>query len=175
MRRIITLWIVAIAACGKPAAQSSAREDSQPAPSHDQPVAAGGANEEAPAPTPEPPPADAATPAAPTTPATPARPNPAEPAKPSRPAPAKPDTAKPADPAPTGNSGNETLPGQTEKCTADGKCAAGLTCKTYYGIAGPRGPKFTSCEIPCSGKASSCPKGQSCTTIADGPGQVCRP
>src|SRR5688572_7455238 len=141
MRRIITLWIVAIAACGKPAAQSGAREDSEPAPAHEQPVAAGGADEPhqdqaAPAPTPEPAPADAATPAAP------AKANPAEPAKPSSPPPAKPDKAKPADPAPTGGDGKEQLPGQTEKCTADGKCAAGLTCKTYYGIAGARGPKF---------------------------------
>jgi eight-cysteine-cluster-containing protein len=56
----------------------------------------------------------------------------------------------------------------------DGKCARGLTCVTYLGIAGARGPKFTSCEIPCKG-GDKCPAGQICVTIADGPGQVCRP
>jgi hypothetical protein len=59
----------------------------------------------------------------------------------------------------------------------DGKCAAGLQCITYYGIAGPSGPKFTSCENTCdpvSGKPR-CPAGLNCVTIADGPGSVCRP
>jgi len=55
----------------------------------------------------------------------------------------------------------------------DGKCAPGLSCVTYYGIAGPRGPEFTSCEITCRG--DKCPEGQMCVTIADGPGRVCRP
>ena len=65
---------------------------------------------------------------------------------------------------------------QGETCE-DGKCAAGLQCITYYGIAGPSGPKFTSCEIRCdvvSGKPH-CPTGQNCVTISDGPGSVCRP
>jgi len=44
---------------------------------------------------------------------------------------------------------------------------------TYYGIAGPQGPAFTSCENKCSG-GQACPGGTKCTTIADGPGQVCR-
>lgn len=52
-------------------------------------------------------------------------------------------------------------------------CEDDLTCVEYYGIAGPSGPKFTSCEIPCVDD-TSCPEGQTCTTIADGPGQVCR-
>jgi hypothetical protein len=60
---------------------------------------------------------------------------------------------------------------QGQECPA-GKCAKGLTCVKYYGVAGTSGPQFTSCEIPCSG---GCPSGQSCTMIADGPGQVCRP
>ncbi len=64
------------------------------------------------------------------------------------------------------------LPKQGAKCP-DGKCAEGLTCVEYYGVAGPSGPKFTSCEIPCP--KGNCPEGQSCTTIADGPGKVCRP
>src|SRR5262249_41845664 len=55
----------------------------------------------------------------------------------------------------------------------DGKCAAGLTCVSYYGIAGPRGPKFTSCEVPCQGPAAKCPDGQVCVTVADGPGRRC--
>jgi hypothetical protein len=66
--------------------------------------------------------------------------------------------------------------GQSETCD-DGKCARGLQCVTYYGFAGAAGPKFASCEIRCdvaSGKPA-CPSGQSCITISDGPGSVCRP
>jgi eight-cysteine-cluster-containing protein len=63
---------------------------------------------------------------------------------------------------------------QGMKCD-DGKCAEGLSCVSYYGIAGPSGPKFTSCEIPCPLPESTCPDGQTCITIADGPGRVCRP
>lgn len=63
-------------------------------------------------------------------------------------------------------------PKQGQTCPA-GTCAAGLECVEYYGIAGPRGPKFTSCEIRCGG-GKPCPSGQRCITIADGPGQVCR-
>ena len=59
-------------------------------------------------------------------------------------------------------------------CCNGGLCADGLQCIEYYGFAGPRGPKFSSCEIPCSGKSNKCPKGHHCTTIADGPGAVCR-
>lgn len=67
-------------------------------------------------------------------------------------------------------------PKQGEPCDANGKCARGLTCVRYYGVAGARGPQMASCEIPCvAGKSKGhCPKGQACTTIADGPGQVCR-
>lgn len=65
-------------------------------------------------------------------------------------------------------------PKQGEPCDANGKCAKGLTCLKYYGIAGPRGPQMTSCEIPCR-HGGACPAGQACTTIADGPGAVCRP
>lgn len=51
-------------------------------------------------------------------------------------------------------------------------CAEGETCIEYYGVAGPRGPKFQTCGIPCpSGK---CPAGKKCVTIADGPGPVCQ-
>jgi hypothetical protein len=65
------------------------------------------------------------------------------------------------------------LPVQAEPCP-DGRCAAGLSCLKYYGFAGPRGGELTSCEIRCGG-GGACPGGQKCTTIADGPGQICRP
>jgi hypothetical protein len=73
---------------------------------------------------------------------------------------------------PGGSATGDSLPGQGQAC-AEGKCAAGLSCVEYYGIAGPRGPKFSSCEIRCGG-GGKCPGGQTCVTIADGPGQVCR-
>ena len=47
-------------------------------------------------------------------------------------------------------------------------------CIEFYGIAGPAGPKLSSCEIPCDKPGAQCPHGQKCVTIADGPGQVCR-
>jgi hypothetical protein len=62
---------------------------------------------------------------------------------------------------------------QGEPCDADGTCASGLTCVHFRGVAGTHGPLLSSCEIQC-GK-SECPKGQTCKTIYDGPGQVCRP
>lgn len=75
-------------------------------------------------------------------------------------------TDLPVPPVPTG--------GAQGKACENGKCADGLECIEYFGIAGPRGPKFTSCEIRCS-KDQPCKKPQRCATIADGPGQVCRP
>ena len=65
-------------------------------------------------------------------------------------------------------------PAQGQPCGDGGRCAKGLTCVEYYGIAGPRGPRMGSCEIRCPG-GKGCPAGQICTTISDGPGQVCRP
>jgi len=55
-------------------------------------------------------------------------------------------------------------------------CTAPRECVSYYGIAGPSGPKFHTCEIPCKrgSGAAGCPKGTKCVTIADGPGDVCR-
>ena len=56
-------------------------------------------------------------------------------------------------------------------------CQPPRVCLEYFGIAGPNGPKFVSCEIPCdpaSKKKDACPEGMSCATIADGPGSVCR-
>jgi hypothetical protein len=59
-----------------------------------------------------------------------------------------------------------------EKCGANDACGEG-TCVTYFGIAGPRGPQFKTCEIKCT-KTTKCPTGTSCGIVADGPGQVCR-
>lgn len=67
--------------------------------------------------------------------------------------------------------GQASIP-QGQSCAELGsQCEAGTTCLSYYGIAGASGPLFKTCEIPCNGQ---CPAGQSCVTIADGPGQVCR-
>jgi hypothetical protein len=60
-----------------------------------------------------------------------------------------------------------------ERCGAGDACADGLTCISYYGIAGARGPAFNSCEIRCAGE-KSCPNGTTCMTVSDGPGRVCR-
>jgi hypothetical protein len=65
----------------------------------------------------------------------------------------------------------ETARGQ--KCGENDSCPTGLECVKYYGIAGPKGPQFTSCETKCS-DGNACPSGLKCTTIADGPGAVCR-
>lgn len=65
-------------------------------------------------------------------------------------------------------------PKQGEACDANGRCAPGLTCLHYRGIAGARGPELSSCEIPCA-HGERCPAGQACATLADGPGPVCRP
>jgi hypothetical protein len=59
-----------------------------------------------------------------------------------------------------------------EPCGPKDACGEG-SCVSYYGIAGPRGPEFKSCEIRCNPQGS-CGGGRQCITIADGPGQVCR-
>lgn len=61
-----------------------------------------------------------------------------------------------------------------EESCATVLCEPPKVCIEYYGIAGPSGPKFVSCEIRCS-EDKDCPEDQQCVTIADGPGQVCRP
>ena len=93
---------------------------------------------------------------------------------PAAPPPPATDDTKPADtPTPTANAlPADAAAAQCKPCT-DGACPAPLACVEYYGIAGRNGPTFTSCEVRCSDGAT-CPDGQSCTTIADGPGQVCR-
>ncbi len=97
------------------------------------------------------------------------------------PTPDQPDETPPGDPddstdAPDeGDSGDgdKPMPAQGQPCP-EGACADGLTCISYYGIAGSKGPKFTSCERPCAANLQPCPDGQRCVVIADGPGQVCR-
>jgi hypothetical protein len=101
-----------------------------------------------------------------------------------QPDPATPPPAAPApDPAPgSGSDGSGATPAPAqgsaagpkigEPCAANDVCGEG-SCVTYYGIAGPRGPAFKSCEMKCDGK-EGCPDGRKCITIADGPGQVCR-
>jgi hypothetical protein len=65
--------------------------------------------------------------------------------------------------------------GQGQSCASPTQqCATGLSCESYYGIAGASGPQFKTCEIPCSAQGALCPLGQSCVTVADGPGQVCQ-
>jgi hypothetical protein len=54
------------------------------------------------------------------------------------------------------------------------QCATGLSCVSYFGIAGGSGPEFKTCEIPCAQPGAVCPSGQACVTVADGPGQVCQ-
>ncbi|MCA9697168.1 MAG: hypothetical protein KC431_06565 [Myxococcales bacterium] len=65
--------------------------------------------------------------------------------------------------------------GGTVDCNGE-PCAAPKQCLTYYGIAGPSGPAFHACELPCTrkGKSDDCPEGTRCITVADGPGDVCR-
>jgi hypothetical protein len=127
-----------------------------------------------------------APPPAPSQPA-PTQPAPTQPA-PTQPAPTEPAPTQPAPPTqgppPTQGSGSGTTaepapnwpkgtPGIGETCGPNDTCGKGLTCVSYYGIAGARGPQFKSCEIKCTAD-KACPAGHKCVTIADGPGQVCR-
>jgi eight-cysteine-cluster-containing protein len=76
-------------------------------------------------------------------------------------------------PRPRADAGpTSTLPEQGQPC-ADGRCAPGLECLTFFGVAGPKGGTQNSCELRCGG-GRQCPRGQSCATISDGPGSVCR-
>ena len=66
---------------------------------------------------------------------------------------------------------------QGQACPSAG-CPAPLECVTYCGFAGCGGNgTFSSCEIPCDpGKGGTdCPAGQTCFSVADGPGDVCQP
>ena len=74
----------------------------------------------------------------------------------------------PGDPSPAN-------PGTGASC-GDKTCGADEECIAYYGVAGPAGPKFQECGIRCKPGSGTggCPDGKTCTTIADGPGPVCR-
>src|SRR5688572_7280989 len=77
-----------------------------------------------------------------------------------------------------GPTGDDVPPGDVDlsklgaDCGDGDRCLAG-SCSKYYGIAGPSGPEFKSCEISCA-TGKGCPAGTQCITIADGPGAVCR-
>ncbi|MCB9700574.1 MAG: hypothetical protein H6711_01640 [Myxococcales bacterium] len=71
-----------------------------------------------------------------------------------------------------GGSGGPSDPGGGVRC-GDATCAPGEKCIEYFGIAGPSGPRFQTCGIPC-GPKRTCPSGKKCVTIADGPGDVCQ-
>jgi eight-cysteine-cluster-containing protein len=55
-------------------------------------------------------------------------------------------------------------------------CRPGQECVSYFGIAGAQGPQLHSCEWRCQPEQPNdgCPSGTRCTSIADGPGRVCR-
>lgn len=94
----------------------------------------------------------------------------------------QPETVTPATSGSSGAGGSTTAPGGPgiaaeaygAVCSDTTPCAAGLSCATYYGIAGPNGPAFQSCELKCTSD-KECPSDTSCISIADGPGSVCRP
>jgi hypothetical protein len=73
----------------------------------------------------------------------------------------------------SGSAAQSAGPKMGEPCDADDHCATGLACVKYYGIAGPSGPEFKSCEMKCEND-KQCPDGHRCAMIADGPGHVCR-
>lgn len=73
---------------------------------------------------------------------------------------------------PTPTPTTDERPKLGEPCAAGDVCGEG-SCVKYYGIAGPRGPEFKSCEIRCDA-SGRCEGDRRCVTVADGPGQVCR-
>ena len=69
----------------------------------------------------------------------------------------------------------ETRPVEPPMCNGQA-CDSPRQCVSYYGIAGPSGPLFHACEIPCdrTHEDGGCPEGMRCVTISDGPGDVCQ-
>ena len=92
-------------------------------------------------------------------------------ATPPPPAPAPEPTPNPAPvPPPATNT-----PGIGQNCGPNDLCAPPAGCVSYYGIAGAKGPQFKTCEVKCDSLGKTpCPDGKKCTTVADGPGSVCR-
>lgn len=87
----------------------------------------------------------------------------------------RPEPAEATEPAHT--SVEPVEPVEPREPTCEGQpCAPPRECVQYYGIAGPSGPSFHACELRCERQADgdTCPEGMRCTTIADGPGDVCR-
>lgn|SRR5690554_3558441 len=84
------------------------------------------------------------------------------------------------EPPPANAGGQQTAeqPAELQPPLCEGEpCPAPKQCLSYLGIAGPSGPTFHACELPCEGGADNdgCPDAMRCVTIADGPGDVCRP
>jgi hypothetical protein len=77
-----------------------------------------------------------------------------------------------------GSGGMPDLSLQGASCPATG-CPAPLECVSYCGFAGcgGNGGTLSSCEIPCNvdNGDADCPAGQTCFSVADGPGEVCQP
>ena len=92
----------------------------------------------------------------------------------STPAATSPTPSRLAEPAPPAEPHGVDLAGLGGTCGEGQRCDAPASCVTYYGIAGPQGPAFKSCEIQCADELTACPAGTTCITIADGPGAVCR-
>jgi hypothetical protein len=115
-----------------------------------------------------------ALPASPTGAGSPPPTRPTQPTPPARPTnPPSSEAPEPPAQVPAGGKTGGAAPGIGETCGAGDACATGLECVAYYGFAGTRGPRFTSCEVRCV-KDGQCPKGRHCVTISDGPGSVCR-
>jgi hypothetical protein len=84
------------------------------------------------------------------------------------PGPAPEPTSNPPPPA-------TNAPGIGQNCGPNDLCAPPAGCVSYYGIAGAKGPQFKTCEVKCDALGKTpCPEGKKCTTVADGPGSVCR-
>jgi len=62
--------------------------------------------------------------------------------------------------------------GSDQAVNCDGQtCAAGQICQEWGDIAGRI---RHSCEFPCQPDASDCADGTVCTSLSDGPQNVCR-
>jgi eight-cysteine-cluster-containing protein len=72
-----------------------------------------------------------------------------------------------------GNSAS-LLPGQGEACR-EGKCPPPLKCVKHSGADASARPEIDSCEIPCAKSGTTCPAGQACADLMEGPVRVCRP
>lgn len=72
----------------------------------------------------------------------------------------------------SGTGGSSSVLARLHQSCVDNACSDGLSPTYFYGIAGASGPRFCTCEIPC-GADTTCPSGMKCTSIADGPSNVC--